>query len=165
MTRRRFLIKTRVYLSLMVCFMSFLSFADTGLIITYYSNTTQSFIINETSGKLYFRDKNLIVDEGNGLPVDIELSLIRKLNLQQISTALPDNKPDNDIFIYPNPANDYIRFGNCNSEKIVVRMYALSGKLMLGGEFIADDYINISHLASGLYLVRIEGKTFKLSKL
>jgi len=66
---------------------------------------------------------------------------------------------------YPNPVNDLLSFP-CNGEPIRVEIYDLKGTRlyteMLSGEDTCQ--LDVSFLNTGLYLVRVDGETYKIAK-
>lgn len=152
------------FLHFVFCFAPFSLAAQTYLNLVCYDNTEQTFRI-DTAGRLYFQTTNLMIDEGDGTPKSIELATVRKITIQQIATGISQTEQTVEMFIYPNPAQNFIRIANSSSEKMTISIYSLSGKLMQSGEFSSDDEINVSNLPSGLYLLKANNKILKISKL
>jgi hypothetical protein len=66
--------------------------------------------------------------------------------------SIGDNALELDVFIYPNPTDDYL-FIEGNKNPISISIYNL-----LGAEVIAKsatDKINVSELSKGIYIIRI----------
>ncbi len=81
------------------------------------------------------------------------------------------NKEDNKIFIYPNPAEDYIviDFGNYNGASPIVsdiKIYDIYGSTVTcyGVENMSNYKIDISQLPAGMYFVRINDKVLSFVK-
>jgi len=73
-------------------------------------------------------------------------------NEAECALSIGDNTFELDVFIYPNPTNDYL-FIEGNKNPIAVSIYNL-----LGAEVItksATDKINVSELSKGVYIIRI----------
>jgi hypothetical protein len=73
-------------------------------------------------------------------------------NEAECALSIGDNTLELDVFIYPNPTNDYL-FIEGNKNPIAVSIYNL-----LGAEVIANsntDKINVSKLSKGIYIIRI----------
>jgi Leucine-rich repeat (LRR) protein len=73
-------------------------------------------------------------------------------NEAECALSVGDNVLELDVFIYPNPTNDYL-FIEGNKNPIAVSIYNL-----LGAEVIANsntDKINVSELSKGIYIIRI----------
>ncbi len=145
---------------------SFHSTAQTDVVVNYYDGTSQNFSVTD-DGKLYFESDNLVVVPGTSGTVTIPLSIIRKITfpLNQ-SLGIEDLLSENtDVFLFPNPTKDHFRIASSSSEKLSVRIYSTGGGLVLSGEYYANDLILIRNLESGLYLVTVNNKPFKLNKL
>ena len=68
------------------------------------------------------------------------------------------------LLIFPNPAQDMIRFKEAYSGELVI--YDALGKTVLSQELNNDESVNVSTLTSGLYLVRLtNGNVLKEQKL
>ncbi len=67
------------------------------------------------------------------------------------------------VQIYPNPVTDHFRVKGI-TRPTVVSVYTLQGKLQLQRKVQADEYISAGSLPSGIYLIRVEGTTFKVVK-
>lgn len=87
------------------------------------------------------------------------------LNITQ--TSISESALENEIYIYPNPAKDFI---NVNANKNINSTYTLTnflGKEIMKGEFKSDkNKLDISTLSNGIYYLKIEenGKTMKIIK-
>ncbi|MDR2009718.1 MAG: T9SS type A sorting domain-containing protein [Bacteroidales bacterium] len=141
--------------------------AQTEIVVEYYDGTDEIFSVYET-GKLYFDGSDLIIDE-NGLNTQsIAVSSIRKITmLQNEQVSVVDNNLTltTGICIYPNPAADYVSVANAGTGRIYVELYSLSGQLLLKDNYMPDEQINISHLKTGLYILKINGEILKINKL
>lgn len=147
-------------------FFSFHSSGQTELVVNYYSGSPQSYTITD-DGKLYFDEENLVIVPGNTGTVTIPISIIRTITfpLNQ-SLGIEDLQTDNsDFFIFPNPTREHFRVSSSSTDQLNVKVYSTSGNLVLSGNYYPNDLILISNLESGLYLVTINNKPFKLNKL
>jgi hypothetical protein len=87
--------------------------------------------------------------------------MIRPVFGKRIITRITDNAVSQNFNIYPNPASDllFVSSGNNDYFPLKVNFYDLSGKLVFSSR-TAGEAINISFLADGFYIVRINnGKT------
>jgi len=151
-----------------LCIYSLQSSAQTELLVTYLDETNETFVIGE-QGKLYFSETELIVEDGKLSPVVIPISTIQKINISTIGDDVPIAEniitEQANIVLYPNPAGDYIYVRNSAQEKLPISIYSIAGQLVLKGDFMSGEQINVSHFSSGLYVVRVDKKTIKFSKL
>jgi poly(3-hydroxybutyrate) depolymerase len=67
-----------------------------------------------------------------------------------------------DIFVYPNPASQYLKIGNAKNAEYT--LFDNSGRSVLTGEISDKEDINISALKNGLYLLRVNKEDTELSK-
>lgn len=74
-------------------------------------------------------------------------------NFSNQPIGLEENKKNEEVIIYPNPANNFIQFQNIipNSE---VSIFNLNGELILK-ENINQNGLNVSSLPNGFYFIRI----------
>ncbi len=64
--------------------------------------------------------------------------------------------PDKQQFVlYPNPALDFISFNGDFSENLNLKIFDVSGKMIINLTITSDEKINIQSLASGIYLYQI----------
>ena len=143
-------------------FMSASLQAQTVVTISFHTAADQILTVSE-SGKLYFSDQYLYVNEGSGIPYSFLLSAISKITFAE-GSGVEDIVTDQ-IHIYPNPANDYIRIHNFQGPLSTYSLYSYDGRLLLSGTCQNDEPISLSRYAKGLYLLKVDGLTFKISKL
>ncbi|TAL70104.1 MAG: Omp28-related outer membrane protein [Bacteroidetes bacterium] len=93
---------------------------------------------------------------GNALYID-------ELTLGPNILGLDDEVVDNNFTLYPNPADNEIRFGNENYVGKEFSIYSLVGELMMSGSN-ANNRIDISKLNSGLFYIKINNEILKFSK-
>lgn len=139
----------------------FASKAQTQVTLHFYNAGSQEFSVSE-AGKIYFDNGYLYIDDGNTVPYSFQVSMIRKMlfaapvSIDEIET--PDFK------IYPNPANNFIKISS-NRPEISYQIFTMDGRLIMTGSCGNEENINISALSKGLYLIKVDGQTFKISKL
>ncbi|WP_396189097.1 T9SS type A sorting domain-containing protein [Flavobacterium sp.] len=150
---------------LLLLFISSFTYAQTGVLVTYYDGNSQGFNI-ESSGKLYFDSDNLNVklNSTTTTPTTIPVTIIRKITFSTtLSTTLfAENKKN--LILYPNPNSDIFRIKSDVTEKMKINIYSLQGQLVHQGNYESDEAINVSYLPSGLYLVQVNDLTIKFSK-
>lgn len=69
----------------------------------------------------------------------------------------------NEIVLYPNPAKNEIKLKGI-LKKASYQIYFTDGKLVKQGFYNSSESINISKLNSGVYILKINGQTFKFNK-
>nr|NQU90574.1 T9SS type A sorting domain-containing protein [Bacteroidota bacterium] len=69
-------------------------------------------------------------------------------------TSVSDVEPENQIFVYPNPAKDVLSISNNRNSSISV--YNLSGQLMMKEVAVYATFrLDISNFESGIYIVKV----------
>ncbi|MDL2254892.1 T9SS type A sorting domain-containing protein [Bacteroidales bacterium OttesenSCG-928-J16] len=139
--------------------------AQTGLTVTLNDGSELPFSIAE-AGKIYFSETELLIDEnGNNTTERVALSSIRKMVFGE-SSSISDVDSKSRYVIYPNPSYDHIRIASSEAtEQLNISIFSLSGQMLLQGVYSPNTSINIAHLAAGFYLIKVNDKTFKFSKL
>lgn len=154
----------KLLLNLLLVFMASFSFAQTGVTVTYYTGTTQGFNV-ATTGKLYFASDNLYVKtDGTTTPTTIPVNIIRKITFSNALSNETFGENKNNMVLYPNPSNESIKINSDVYEDLNVKIYSLEGQLMQQGTYSINNDIDVSNLSTGLYLVQVNGLTFKFSK-
>ena len=132
------------------------------LVVTTIDGVEQAYQMTEES-QLYFQDgENLVIQDGAGNSETYPLSQIRKIVCSEI-TGTAENAMTN-LGLFPNPTRNSFIIKNIQDAQ-PARIYALDGRLMK--TFVATEGmpVDISELASGMYLLHINGQTLKLMKL
>ena len=80
-----------------------------------------------------------------------------EVSIEDIETA--------DCKVYPNPASSFLKINVNNTEIIHYQLFSIDGRMLMAGDCHNDEGINISTLPQGLYLLKVNGQTFKISKL
>lgn len=154
------MIKKTILSLLLITFMTICS-AQVNVEIQLINSGTQSFSISE-AGKIYFDNGYLMVDDGNYVPFSFSISDIQKV-LFSGTTSVETIENDN-IRIYPNPATTFLRISSDSINDSQYQIYSIDGRLLMSGVCRQEETINISKLPKGLYLIKVDGKTFKISK-
>ena len=135
--------------------------AQVNVKIELIGSGTQSFSVSE-AGKIYFDNGYLMVDDGNSVPFSFLLSDIQKV-LFSGGTSVETIESDH-IRIYPNPATTFLRISSDSNKDSYYQIFSIDGKLLVSGVCRQEETINISRLPKGMYLIKVDGKTFKISK-
>lgn len=136
--------------------------AQTAITLTFNDDNSQEFSVTP-SGKIYFSDTYLYIDDGYGIPYSFEISNIRKITLPH-DVSIEDILTE-DFTIYPNPAHNVLHIHNNRQELNTYQLYAMDGRLILKGTCHNDEPIAIGNLTGGLYLLKVNNTTFKISIL
>ena len=65
------------------------------------------------------------------------------------------------VEVYPNPASDMLYINSINSI-YEVEVYSLNGQLLKQQQNVS--HIDVSSLSQGIYMVRVKGDTFTVTK-
>ena len=87
--------------------------------------------------------------------------------LVKSSTLSVDDNSLSNFSLYPNPSINSVELNSTNTPISEISIYDLSGKLLLSKKYNSEININlnISNLASGIYLLKINNKkSIKLIK-
>ena len=140
------------------------SFAQTGVIVTYYDGNVQNFTVAD-AGKLYFESDNLYVKtDVAATPTTIPVSIIRKITFSNTLAIAGFGENKDHLALFPNPGNDVIRISSDSPQDLKTSIYNLTGQRVHQGIYKPGQDIDVSALQSGLYLVQVNGVTIKFSK-
>lgn len=145
---------------LLICI--FLGHAQTEVEIQFHQSGSLTFTVSD-AGKIYFDNGYMLVDEGDGTPYSFLVSDIKKMMFNHLTSVETIETPS--FRIYPNPATAYLNISSDHQEDIPYQIFALDGRLMMSGTVQSNESISIAALSKGLYLLKIDGRTFKISKL
>lgn len=75
--------------------------------------------------------------------------------------------PKEELVVYPNPSNDYIRIEtNDNSQPTFIELYDSQGRMVIKEEIPQDKRIQVEHLPRGLYIYKLNyDNTIKTGKI
>ncbi|MCQ2285679.1 MAG: T9SS type A sorting domain-containing protein [Bacteroidales bacterium] len=136
----------------------------TNLTIIY--NNQQSDADFENVSKFYFENENLMIDQ-NGVIESIPLSTVRRLELEAVTTDIDDltDWDANSVLIYPNPTRNRLFFSTSHNRQVLVTIYSMSGQLLKRSEVSTSESLDVSFLSKGIYVISVDDKMFKFSKL
>ena len=117
------------------------------------------------------RSENLFYNSGNGwLNTLFDGSLMVRpdfgstFNPHPVSASNPNNN-GLEVSMYPNPANDLVRFEFDGSESVAVEVFDISGRSIKTSSFIRNGELTLDDFPAGIYLVKLSSRkginTFK----
>ena len=136
--------------------------------MTVYLNNGEEKTYQMTGNdRVYFDDNETLVIEiavyGKGERSDrFNLADIRKITCAE--TEGISEASNTSVYLSPNPVHDAFMLNNLNGKESI-HVYALDGRLMKSIEASEGQWIDISDLPIGLYLVKTERQTLKMIKL
>lgn len=139
--------------------------AQNVVVVENNDNTTQTFALGE-QGEMLFTENNdsLVVRISENDYTSFLLSEISKIYFVYVS-SVSEIDVQNTMFVYPNPARDFIKIANNSQENQILSIYSIDGRMLVKQNYSANEGIDISSLKEGLYIVKLNGQTFKFSKL
>src|SRR5574344_1626960 len=136
--------------------------SQNGMVIQFSDNTVQSFDLQTNGGVFFFSDTMRVIDK-NGAIGNYPISIIQKVYFETLSSISNIDNNAN-MFVYPNPAKNYIKLANVNNNA-KVSIFSLDGKMLYNNNYQTQSQIDISSLDKGIYVIKVNDRTFKFSKL
>ena len=139
--------------------------AQTTDITVYYRTNSSTDVIQDVK-KFYFEGESVVFKLGDGTTTSFAMTDVKKMTLTYNEPGLQDIEElsANEGF-YPNPVSDMLYFNFNVGEDVTMQIYSATGQLVKEANLSSDGAIDVSDLNEGLYIVKIDGKTYKFSKL
>ncbi len=94
--------------------------------------------------------------------VYLEIDTVGLWSNSPTSIEEEENKDiSNSLNIYPNPAKNSIYVNNLKEENSLLKIYDITGKLVMKQKISNNEYVDISTLTNGLYQLTFEGTYWK----
>lgn len=135
----------------------------TNLTVVYSNNQPDCFFENVT--QFSFSGDNLLINQG-GTVTPISRSVIRKLTMEDVTSSSIETYDENaKIFIYPNPTSDKLNMSSETEQLVLVGIFTLNGQKLMQQQMSTSESIDVSSLAKGIYIIKINETSYKFSKL
>lgn len=135
----------------------------TNLTVVYSNNQPDCFFENVT--QFSFSGDNLLINQG-GTVTPISRSVIRKLTMEDVTSSSIETYDENvKIFIYPNPTCDKLNMSSETEQLVLVGIFTLNGQKLMQQQMSTSESIDVSSLAKGIYIIKINETSYKFSKL
>ena len=136
---------------------------STQMTIHLNDGTERNYFMSEDD-HVYFEGNDILVVEiaFNAKSERYNLADIRKITCAETESVSEVSNAS--VQLFPNPSHDAFLLRNLN-ERQTVSIYALDGRIMKSFETTGDQWIDISDLPVGLYLIKTERQTLKMIKL
>jgi hypothetical protein len=133
----------------------------------YLKNKNQQSLLVSSVKKIVFTKDNLEFKQSDGSESVYAFTAVAKIAFSTSTTGTDDILSGQEaLSIYPNPVKDYIYFRNLSDNGAKITIFNLNGSVLLSTELNAvDSGINVSVLEKGFYLLKVNDKTFKFTKL
>ena len=129
----------------------------------YMNDGTERIYYMTEGDRVYFEDNETLIVELAPTKSDrFNLADIRKITCTEMEGV--SEASDAAVQLFPNPSHDAFLLRNL-IERQTVSIYRLDGRIVKSFETAGDQWIDISDLPIGLYLVKTERQTLKMIKL
>lgn len=121
-----------------------------------------------TLERFTFPNNNLLINYLSGPVETYSLSNISKLSFKSAVTGVDELSLSGTVVlkVYPNPVSDVIYIQNAPETPYQLSIYRITGSLVFTNKMSSGEKsIDVSFLQSGLYLLNVNGRTFKFVKL
>ena len=116
--------------------------------------------------KITFGNGILIINYRSGSIENVVTSSIQKMyftSFTGFNDILVDSKS---VVVFPNPAMEFISMKNIAATDTKVDIYSMTGSLMIHlQQYTTNEMIDISHLTRGIYIIKVNNKALKFTKL
>ncbi|WP_243348876.1 T9SS type A sorting domain-containing protein [Parabacteroides sp. FAFU027] len=149
----------------LVFFISSVKSQERGMVVALKSGITNSLKIRNIS-RMNFSSSMLYINTFNGSNVVYANSDIQKIYFETVAEASTPKNEQNEFVLYPNPTKGMIYFRNQGVESASVSIFNLNGAMLFSGRiYNSTQSLDLSFLARGVYLVKIDNQLTKLIKL
>ncbi len=162
---KQFRFSERIPVLLLFTISSLLLAAQSNLYLRLNSQTTQSLLISSVR-KIVFENGNMIFNLQNATSNSFPIGSIAAITFNPNTDLKTLSSQSGKFIIYPNPVVDQFFIKDMSEKVVSVVIYQLNGLPVYQAENPdISNGINVSNLHSGLYLVKINNQTIKISKL
>ena len=139
----------------------------TDITVRFRTNVNSTPALMQDVKKFYFESENVVFKLGDGTTTTFAMTDVKKMTLAYNEPELQDiEELSANEGLYPNPVSDmlYFNFNNVGAD-VAMQIYSATGQLVKEANLSSDGAVDVSDLNEGLYIVKIDGKTYKFSKL
>ncbi len=127
--------------------------------------TVKQFEIQE-DGKLFFEGNDMVVSESASVAENkIDLAEIEKVlfNKSGAGTGLADDLTTESISVFPNPTTNFVYISD-TQDGSMVEIFSWNGMLLNVQKYSVERGVSLKEYPTGLYTLRVDGRTFKIYK-
>lgn len=127
--------------------------------------TIKQFEIQE-DGKLFFEGNDMVVSESASVAENkIDLAEIEKVlfNKSGAGTGLADDLTTESISVFPNPTTNFVYISD-TQDGSMVEIFSWNGMLLNVQKYSVGRGVSLKEYPTGLYTLRVDGRTFKIYK-
>jgi hypothetical protein len=119
-----------------------------------------------TLKKITFANGMMILNYRIGSVENIATSSIQKLVFTSFTGFNDLQVEPKTMIVFPNPTKEFISLKNIPDSDIKIVIYSINGLQMLTLQhYTNNEMIDISHLAKGIYLIKVNNQALKFTKL
>lgn len=130
-------------------------------LVTLNNGQEQQYYLTEED-RFSFEGQETLIINTQGSTVEIDIDDIRKIEFVDV-TGTKELQADSPFF-YPNPVKKTLFLSNIEDGQ-TVSIYSLEGRLMRQFQAKAHELVNLGDLPTGMYILNLGDKNFKLLKL
>ena len=162
--KRKLLLLLSIVLPLFATFSVYAQ--QTDITVHFRSNVNSAPQTLQNVDKFYFEDGNIIFKMLDETTVVFAYADIKKMTLNYNQPDLTDVEGTSVVDgVYPNPVSDVLYFNFAGNQEMSIQIFSATGQLVKSEILQSDEPIDVSALQEGLYIIKINDKTFKFSKL
>lgn len=127
--------------------------------------TIKQFEIQE-DGKLFFEGNDMVVSESTSATENkIGLAEIEKVLFKKsdAGTGLADDLTTESISVFPNPTTNFVYISD-TQDGSMVEIFSWNGMLLNVQKYSVGRGVSLKEYPTGLYTLRVDGRTFKIYK-
>ena len=138
--------------------------AQTNVLIKLSDGTQQSMTIATTGGITFSYDSVVNINSGSNV-VSYNFSRINKIVFDHTNAINEATLATQSFRFYPNPSKDYITIETSDETSQNVTIYSSTGVVVHQGMYQSGEKIDVSNLARGFYIIKINTNALKMYKL
>ena len=138
--------------------------AQNNLIITFHDGSRAGSLLSMLD-RITFHGSSMVLKKTDATFSTYVFSDIQNMTFGLYSGISDVEAGQNELAIYPNPATNYIQLKNAPQGVLDMVVYGLEGTVFLHKKLKDNmQQVDIHDLAAGLYLLKVNGRTFKFRK-
>ena len=162
------IIKAKTALAWMAIVAAASASANTTMTVTYFDDSREATVVNLLDGSRLVFGGEPAFDFSNcgSAPGRINVAAVKRITFEGIWTGVEGvSKEATSLRLRSNPVEAILSVeGYDGSKPAVVSIYSIAGREALHVENWKGEDINVSHLPTGVYILRINNSTLKFIK-
>ncbi len=134
--------------------------------IVVETTNSDSTVINLTSIRsIKFSNHMMVFNKTDNTKSSVNLFLAQKAYFSEEHVSGIINSSISDISIYPNPVTEYFLINDLSLSQTDLFVYSLSGQKVLQTTVSSvNNYVDVSQLDAGMYIIKMNSQTLKFIK-